>query len=339
MPPLPSGDLDHILEQCGNVWPSLAGSRVFLTGGTGFVGTWLVESLLHANDRLHLGISATVLTRDAQRYCESNPGAARHPSLQVLQGDVLTFEFPPGEFPFVIHAATPDPVPEADAQGMRHILEFAATHGTRRFLFTSSGAVYGKQPPQLTHMPEAYAIEPPAAGEITEYGMAKRVSESLLAACGRQYGFAGLIARLFAFTGPRLPLDRNFAVGNFIRDVLEGGPIRIQGDGAPCRSYLYAADLAVWLWTILVHGEACRPYNVGSARGLTIAELAGVVAEATVPGTRITIAQKPVPGAPPMRYVPCVERAQRELGLRPVVALEQGLQRMYEWAHQGMRRI
>src|ERR1700687_3080197 len=163
MPPLPTRDLDHVLEHAGDVFKSLAGARLFITGGTGFVGSWLIESLLRAD----IGISATVLTRDAERYYATNPSVARHPAIQVLRGDVLTFEFPTGEFPYMIHAATPDPSPEADAEGMHHILDFAATHGTRRFLFTSSGAVYGKQPPELTHIPEDYAGEPPVIGEIT----------------------------------------------------------------------------------------------------------------------------------------------------------------------------
>jgi dTDP-glucose 4,6-dehydratase len=327
MPPLPSGDLEHVLEHTGNVWKSLAGSRVFITGGTGFVGSWLVESLLRA----HAGISATVLTRDAERYYKTNPSVARHPAIQVLQGDVRMFEFPSGEFPYVIHAAMPDPSPDADAEGMRHILEFAATHGTRRFLFTSSGAVYGKQPPELTHVPEDYANKPPVTGEITTYGLAKRASESLLVAHGRQYGFAGLIARLFAFTGPRLPLDANYAVGNFVRDALAGGPIRIQGDGTPCRSYLYAADLSIWLWTVLIRGEAGRPYNVGSGQELTISELASIVAGVAAPGVSVEVAQKPVPGAPAMRYVPSVERAERELGLRQLIPLSEGVRKMFEW--------
>jgi dTDP-glucose 4,6-dehydratase len=326
MPALPDSDLDHVVQHAASAFKALAGARIFITGGTGFVGSWLVESLLRAD----VGVSVVVVTRDPERYYKTNPSAAQHPAIQVLQGDALTFKYPTGDFPYVIHAAMPDPVPETDAAGMRRILDFAATHGTARFLFTSSGAVYGKQPPGLTHIPEDYGFEP--TGEVTTYGMAKRVSESLLMAAGSQHGFAALIARLFAFTGPRLPLDANFAVGNFIRDVLVGGPIRIQGDGTPYRSYLYAADLAVWLWTILVHGKACRPYNVGSGQAVTIRELAGLVAEATVPGTLVEIAQRPVPGAPAMRYVPSVERAARELGLRPEIALEEGVRRMYEWS-------
>jgi len=330
MPPLPTRDLDHVLDHAGEVFKSLAGARFFITGGTGFVGSWLIESLLRAD----VGASAVLLTRDPARFRSTNPHVSNHPALTVLRGDVRTFEFPAGEFPYVIHAAMPDPGPEADAEGMRHILDFAATHGTRRFLFTSSGAVYGRQPPELTQIPEDYAGKPPVTGEITPYGLAKRASESLLVDHAHRHGFAGLIARLFAFSGPRLPLDRNFAVGNFIRDVLAGGPIRIQGDGTPYRSYLYAADLSIWLWTVLLRGEAGRPYNVGSGEQLTISDLASIVAGVAAPGVSVEVAQKPVPGAPAMRYVPSVERAERELGLRPVIALEEGVRRMYEWAQK-----
>ena len=161
----------------------------------------------------------------------------------------------------------------------------------------------------LTHIPEDYAGAPATTDLSSAYGQAnKRASEFLCAAYARQYGFAVLLPRLFAFLGPHLPLDRNFAAGNFIRDALGGGPIRIEGDGTPWRSYLYAADLAVWLWTILLRGESARPYNVGSGEALTIADLAfGAVAEATDPGkVGVQIAKKPVPGQPPARYVPSV---------------------------------
>jgi dTDP-glucose 4,6-dehydratase len=329
---LPELDLDYVLTGASETWEALRQSRLFITGGTGFVGTWLIESLLHASDRLDLGIALTVLTRDPDRYSKTNPSITAHQSIEVLQGDVRNFSFPEGEFPFVIHAATPDPALDVAIEEMRHVLEFAGSHGTRRFLFTSSGAMYGKQPPELTHLPEDYAGAPLVTDLNSGYGQAKRVSEFLCGVYGRQYGFDPLIARLFAFSGPRLPLDRNFAVGNFVRDVLAGGPIRIQGDGTAYRSYLYAADLAVWLWTMAVRAEPFRPYNVGSGEGLTIAELARVVTEATVPGTPIEIAQKPVPGAPATRYVPSVARAERELGLRPVITLAEGVRRMFEWS-------
>jgi dTDP-glucose 4,6-dehydratase len=123
----------------------------------------------------------------------------------------------------------------------------------------------------------------------------------------------------------------NFAIGNFVRDVLAGVPVRIDGDGTPYRSYLYAADLAVWLWTLLVQGKSARPYNVGSGDEVSIAELARAVVENTAPGTPIEISQKPVPGVPASRYVPSVERARIELELVPLIPLDEAIRRMYRW--------
>ena len=104
----------------------------------------------------------------------------------------------------------------------------------------------------------------------------------------------------------------------------------VKGDGTPYRSYLYAADLAIWLWTILLKGESCRPYNVGSEHQLTIGELARTVA-ATAPGTEIRIDKQPVPGAPALRYVPATRRAEEELGLRSWISLEEGVRRTHDW--------
>jgi nucleoside-diphosphate-sugar epimerase len=343
MAPLSTRDLDHVLDNTRDVWPALAGTRLFVTGGTGFVGKWLIETFLYASDKLNLKISATLLTRDPARFRSECPHLANHPSISLLRGDVQSFEFPAGDFPHVIHAATerqfdPDAAQplgafDRDIEGTRRVLEFARTHGTRRFLFTSSGAVYGKQPPDLTHIPEDYSGAPATIDTASSYGQAKRVSEFLCAMYARPYGFAALIPRLFAFVGPHLPLDANYAVGNFIRDALSGGPIRITGDGTPYRSYLYAADMAIWLWTILVRGESARPYNVGSGEELTIAELARAVVDVTDPALRIQIAREPVGAQPPARYVPSVERAAVELGLRPLIPLKQGIERTCDWCH------
>ena len=335
---LPVPDLDHVLEHVGDAWQSLAGARLFITGGTGFVGQWLLESLLWASGRRNLSVSATVLTRDPDRFRAESPHLAGHRDVALLRGNVHDFDFPKGEFPFVIHAAVEHAF-DRDVEGTRRVLEFARTHATRRLLFTSSGAVYGVQPPDLASIPEDYAV--PLAidprSDVPDYAQAKRASELLCATEARQHGFAALIARMFAFVGPHLPLDRNFAAGNFIRDALAGGPIRIQGDGTPYRSYLYAADLTVWLWTILLRGEPSRPYNVGSGEAVTIAELARIVANVAGAAIPIEIAGTPVAGAPPARYVPSVARARQELGLQPVISLEDGVRRTYTWARENCR--
>ena len=145
------------------------------------------------------------------------------------------------------------------------------------------------------------------------------------------------IARCFAFVGPYLPLDAHFAVGNFIRDGLRGGPIRVSGDGTPYRSYLYAADLAIWLWTILLQRAVGAPVQRRLGGGdLTIAELAQLVAARSRQSVPVDVARAATAGASAERYVPAVTRAQSELGLRLTVPLEEGIRRTVGW-HRAVR--
>src|SRR5204862_6911609 len=103
---LPATDLDHVLAEIGEMWENVRGNSVFLTGGTGFVGTWLLESLLWADDKLKLGVNAVVLTRSPERFRVRAPHLASHPSVRLLGGSIDRVEYPDGVFPFVVHAAT-----------------------------------------------------------------------------------------------------------------------------------------------------------------------------------------------------------------------------------------
>lgn len=332
-----ASDLDHILRWTG-VWEELRGRRIFITGGTGFFGRWLLESFAWANESLSLDASACVLTRDPASFRSQAPHLAGNPALTLLPGDFTSFDFPSGNFHVILHAATvageasPLDLFEANLQGTRRVLEFARHCGAQRFLFTSSGAAYGRQPGNMPAIPEDYAGAPATTDGGSAYGESKRACEFLCTMYARQYGFAAPIARCFAFSGPHLPLDLGFAIGNFVRDALRGRPILVAGDGTPRRSYLYAADLAIWLWTILFRGESGRIYNVGSSEDLSIAELANKVVDILRPGSRVSIAGIPVPGAPPARYVPFARRAEEELGLKVRVSLEEGIRRMASWA-------
>ncbi len=334
-------DLDYILRRTSPHWEEVRSQSVFITGGTGFFGCWLLESFLLANDQLGLGARATVLSRNPGAFAARAPHLATHPAVRLIEGDVRTFVFPEGEFPLVIHAATeasarlnqqnPLLMFETILEGTRRVLEFARCHGTRRFLLTSSGAVYGRQPPEMANMPEEYPGAPNPMDPGSAYGEGKRAAEMLCCLYARESRLEAKIARCFAFVGPHLPLDAHFAIGNFIRDALRGGPIRINGDGSPLRSYLYAADLAIWLWTILLKGQPCRPYNVGSGRSISIAELAGLVRQVVDPGLEITVARQADPSQPAQRYVASVERARGELMLEPSIMLEEGLEKTACW--------
>jgi dTDP-glucose 4,6-dehydratase len=222
--------------------------------------------------------------------------------------------------------------------GTRRVLELASRSGVRRFLFTSTGAVYGRQPPELERIPESYSGKPDPTDLKSVYavsGEAKRQAELLCLAQGD--GLGAVIARCFTFSGPGLPLDGKFAFGNFLRDALEGVPIQLTGDGTPVRSYLYAADLTLWLWTLLLRGATGRAYNVGSEDPVTLRSLAETMAaELESPG--IQVLRQPAPGAPPDRYVPSTARARGELGLRETFNLKDIIRRTAAWHRTPLKR-
>lgn len=346
MPDFFKKDRDLFLAQTAHLWEALRGERIFITGGTGFIGCWLLESFAWANDEFGLGASTTVLTRDPAAFQRKAPRLAFHPSIQLLAGDVRTFDFPTGSFRYLIHAAT-DANPQSAAgapmetletivDGTRRTLEFSRHHGVEKYLLTSSGAVYGTQPAGISHIPETYSGSPDSTRSGSVYGQGKRLAELLCAIYTAHYGISCKIARCFAFAGPYLPADGHFAFGSFVRDAVQGLPIQINGDGTPVRSYLYARDLAVWLWTILLRGTPGTAYNVGSELEVTIGELANEVSGILSPNLPIQIAQTAQPGKQPLRYVPSTRLAREELSLRQYADRRETILQTAAWYRQSL---
>ncbi len=337
--PLPADDLRLILAATTPLWEEMRDRRIFVSGGTGFFGCWLVETFLEANRRLELGARMTVLSRTPEAFRAKMPHLKHEASLTLLAGDVTSFAFPPGEYEFMIHAATeasarqlreqPRTMLATILQGTERMLDFAARAGARKLLLTSSGAVYGSQPTHMTHVAEQYSGAPDPLLPGSAYGEGKRAAEMMCAvAATKQLEIK--IARCYAFLGPHLPLDTHFAAGNFLADALAGRPIEIASDGSSVRSYLYAADLAVWLWTMLFRAPSLRAYNVGSEQPVSIRELAETVVASVNPASQVRVLGA-AGDAPVNRYVPLTQRAQTELGLRQTVSLADGLQRTAAW--------
>jgi len=338
--PIIAEDVRGVLARTQSLWPDLDGASVFITGATGFFGIWLLETLLAANREFSLGIRVVALSRSPEGFAAKAPHLAHDPAVTWASGDVRDFASPAGPITHLIHAATestsnqnasdPQAMFDVCVEGTRRVLALAREKRVARMLFTSSGAVYGRQPPELSHIPEDFAGGPDPLDRRSAYAEGKRAAEFLcgLAATDPVSPVPVTIARCFAFVGPHLPLDVHFAIGNFLRDALAGGPIRVSGDGTPFRSYLYAADLVEWLVTILLRGRPGRAYNVGSEEAVSIAALAARVADAMAaeqPGHKrpeVTIAKQPVPGTAAARYVPSCRRAATELGLAVTTSLE-----------------
>jgi len=316
--------------------PFLTGRRLFVTGGTGFFGQWLVRTLLAMARRFDMQLAVTLLTRSPEGVRQRLPDIAAHPAVTLWPGDVRSFDFPDGPFAYVVHAAAtasaalnasaPLAMYDTIVQGTRRVLEFCRRAGTRRMLFVSSGAVYGKQPSDLSRIPEDYPGSPDPLASGNAYGEGKRAAEFLCATVAGAGGLEIPIARPFAFLGPGLPLGRHFAAGNFLADALAGRPIAILGDGTPYRSYMYPSDLVAWLLAILAQGRSGRAYNVGSDEAITIADLAHRIATAAG-GVPVTVAQTPDPDRPAARYVPAIDRARQELGLSLHIGLSEAIAR------------
>jgi dTDP-glucose 4,6-dehydratase len=346
---LPASDLEYVLAAADSAFAELGGRRLLITGGAGFFGTWVIESIAFANRETDLGCDVTALVLPH----EVAPVAARYPhgltGVRFVGADIREIDplhLPgqlgrPAAFDAVVHAAiyvdaatiVQNPIPTLDTavDGTRRVLDLARATGARRFLFVSSGAVYGAQPADLVCMPEDFQGAPDCASADAVYAEGKRIGETMCACYHRAYGLETVIARCFAFVGPHLPLDRHFAIGNFLRDALHGGPVVVNGDGTPLRSYMHAADLVVWLLTLMTRGTAGRVYNVGASRAVSIAEVARLVATAAGPGIQVEVRGTPTPGALPSRYVPCVERARDELGLREGLSLSEAVERTIRW--------
>lgn len=338
-----AADLERIIDETESLWTSLRGERLFITGGTGFFGKWILESFCRANKRLGLGACAVVLTRRPNAFIREMPRLAADPAISLHVGDIRDFPFPDGTFSHIIHASTTSavatyknerPVDKFDTivHGAQRVYEFAARCGCRNLLLTSSGSAYGPQPEHIPFIPETYTGGPmvttPRASAL---GESKRASELLACIYGEQHSFEVKIARCFSFVGPYLQLDIHYAIGNFIRAALAGVPIVVSGDGVPVRSYQYTSDLMTWLWTIMFKGQSMRVYNVGSMETVSIGDLACLVAE--IAGNRSDVRVMGVQDTDGLVsvYVPDTTRAREELGLRQYVGLQAGIMKTMEF--------
>jgi nucleoside-diphosphate-sugar epimerase len=338
---IPAADLEDVLTRTERLWDEVRGQRLFVTGGTGFFGKWLIGSFLHINRRLDLKAQVSVLTRQSGPMEEIE-------GLTWVHGDVRDFVFPTGIFSHIVHTAATSatatfggepPLAKVDnvVGGTRRVLEFAAGCGARKFLLTSSGSAYGPMPPGGQAFNEDDLVAPDLADPIgSALGESKRMAELLVRAYATSCSFDAKIARCFSFIGPHLPLDLHYAIGNFIRDAIAGGPVVVTGDGSPIRSWMYMTDLTVWLWTLLFLGKPNRLYNVGSDEAVSVAEAAHRVASLAGTTVKLLKSTQTNSTASPGIYVPDIGRITDELGVERTVGLDDGIRRtvaFYRHAH------
>lgn len=307
---------------------------LFVTGGTGFFGKALLK---HWAEFGLPASSVTLLSRDPNAFMQSNAELLRPfgTRVRLVEGcvsklDELDIE---SSFGLVLHAATDSTAGpslsrrehfDQIVEGTASVLKFATSHGCKRFLMTSSGAVYGTQPEEIPFVSESYQGSAAVESPNSAYSIGKRTAEHLCFLEGEQHGFDVIIARCFAFVGEYLPLDAHFAIGNFLKDALDGRDISVKGNGSPMRSFMMQDDLAEWLTKLLVSGEFRGIYNVGSDEAVSILDLAYKVRDLLSPQSAVSVAGRVDLANPKNFYVPDVSKA-KSIGLTLKYDLESAI--------------
>ena len=319
----------------------LNGSRILLTGGSGFVGKWMLQTAKIAQENSATEIELVVPTRRLSANHVQTAIAIGCPNVSWVEGDFLNGALDLGQIDMIIHAATPasaqlnaeNPVEmlHINAEAMKSVLRYAGNN--QPLLFTSSGAVYGTQPQSVGHIAEGNVEPNPPTEQLNAYAQGKQIAERLCSEAGTSGRCSSIIARLSAFGGEYLPRDTHFAIGNFIQNALDRQPIAIQGDGRARRSYLYGADMATWLWSALAHDENNEPLHIGSEHSVSILELAQTVAR--VSGEvlnyfpEITVAKQTDLSEPVHQYVPANLRTRQTLQVSEWTSLEEIIKRTF----------
>jgi nucleoside-diphosphate-sugar epimerase len=330
-------DLDHVLNVSEDNFRALQGSRILISGGSGFIGKWLLSCLLHANEVLDLKVSIAVITRNRSKLL-SEICFAQEGHLEVLEVDLCNasnLALPSGTyFSHMIHLATPTTkatgsndmvnLKGATLNGLKLMVELAEkSFSPPTLLHASSGAVYGQQARNKNVIAE-YEVERDQVS-LSEYGATKLDAEEYVTLSTKNRKILGTSPRLFAFMGPHLSYE-DYAIGNFIRDASKSGVIHVKGHPLSRRSYLYPTDLVHLLLQLLVK-PVQSPFNVGSNLHITMTELATEIA-ANLNVKKVLYSFEE---STPNHYVPMVETIETKFDFKPTISLTQGIQKWLWW--------
>jgi nucleoside-diphosphate-sugar epimerase len=303
----------------------LAGRRIIISGGAGFLGSHLAERLLG------MGAEVTVVDDLSTGSVENIEHLIGRPGFRFLEADAA--EVDARGYDYLVHGASipsPDdyvrrPVETAlsNALGLLNFLRSG-----RRVLYMSSSEVYGD--PQVVPTPESYWGNVNPVGPRSPYDESKRFGEALCVSFSRERGVEARIARIHNTYGPRMDATGRYAraIPRFITQALRDEPVTIYGDGAQTRSFTYVDDMIDGLLRLMLSNVE-GPVNLGSEEEISVMELAGLILELT--GSRSEIVHLPPFPDDPRRRRPDISRARRELGWEPRTPLREGLSRTIEW--------
>lgn len=354
-------DLSHI---CGNLkeeFAKMAGKRLLITGGAGFLGYYLVQAALHFNQ--HEGRSQPIditvwdsFIRGAPVWLSTLEGTSH---LTVDARDLIQpLPSPMPDFQWIIHAAGIASPPfyrkyplktiDANINGIRNLLDYSVVQADRGkpvegFLFYSSSEIYGDPTAEWIPTPEHFRGLVSCTGPRACYDESKRFGETLCVVFAQQHGVPTKIARPFNNYGPGLKISDKRVIPDFVRDIFAGRDIVMYSDGKPTRTFCYSADSVAGYYKVLVKGRAGEPYNIGTERPeISMTALAEkIIANGReLFGYRGKLVHRPNPEADylvdnPNRRCPDISKSRTELGYDPTILVDAGLRRAMNWYHHN----
>jgi nucleoside-diphosphate-sugar epimerase len=350
-------DLSYIADRAAAELQALAGKRLLITGGAGFLGYYLVQAALCRNQGFAASdrVRVTVYDNYARGVPDWLQALDADEDLELVVHDVRD-PLPENmdDFDFVVHAAGiasptyyrqhPIETMDANVGGLRALLEYARGRGDRGsplggLLFFSSSEIYGDPPLSEIPTPETYRGNVSCTGPRACYDESKRFGETLCVNFAREFGVPVTMARPFNNYGPGLKVTDRRVIPDLARDVLAGRDIVLLSDGSATRTFCYVADAVVGYYKVLVRGRAGEPYNIGveepeismaqlaeriAALGRELLGYSGEVVRRTSDDSEYLVDN-------PARRRPVIAKAREELGYEPEVGLDDGLARSLVW--------
>lgn len=349
-------DLNDVCEELDEDLTSMAGRRLLITGGAGFLGHYLVQVPLFWN-HLHPSsapISVTVFDNLERGMPTWLSAFLADPNLTLVQHDMrLPLPSDTPDFDYIVHAAGiaspryyrlhPIETMDTNINGLRNLLDHSVRQAHVRplagFLFFSSSEIYGDPTPDAIPTPETYRGLVSCTGPRACYDESKRFGETLCVNFAGVHGLPVKVARPFNNYGPGMKITDGRVIADFARDIISGNNIVMFSDGSPTRTFCYVADAVAGYFRILTRGRPGEAYNIGTeGPEVSVAELAQrmTMIASQVLGYTGSVVRKPSPEAAflvdnPYRRRPAIGKASTDLGFEPRTSLDQGLARTLEW--------
>jgi len=338
--------INFLKKDCANAasWSikmldELRNQKIFVAGGTGFIGSWIAEFIAFLNDNYKFNTSLIILSRNTDSFKEQMKHLSSRSNIQFISRDIRNINELPPDISFIIHAAaSPDnrshvsnPIEMISTitKGTDNLIDSAfKLPNLKKFLYLSSGQVYGKSITKNELISESDFGQLDCNKITAIYPEAKRLAEATCCAYSSQYKLPIVIARPFSFIGPYQSLSKPWAINNFINDAINNRTIRIIGNGEPVRSFMYPADLVVWILKILLSGKMNTAYNVGSPYGISLKDAAEKIVHLAQTNVKIDIKFN---NNDSYRFVPDIKLCENELGLKINYNIEDAMRRSIAW--------